>query len=103
MSTKVNVERWITNVKIAYEKKLPDQTAWYQLLDGTSSSADEYTRFMQYGQEVVSAYDGDKLVGVGVCGGKAADAEVGEKWAVVIHPSYAQRDIEHNMKKLVCW
>jgi hypothetical protein len=93
-------------VKIAYEKKLPEPEALHQLLGGASDAADPYTRFMQFGSEVVAAYDGDQLIGVGGFGTKkvkATDMEAGAEWAVVIHPSYVRRDIEHTMKKLASW
>jgi hypothetical protein len=89
------------NVKIAYEKKLPGHSEWMQLLDGTAVDGETYTRFIQYGPQVVAAYDGDRLVGLGGFQVKASDREGGEEWAVVIHPSYARRDIEHYMKKLL--
>jgi hypothetical protein len=88
-------------VKISFEKKLPDHASLHCLLDGTIAATDSYTRFMQEGKEIVAAYDGDTLVGVGGFRKCADDAEAAAEWAVVIHPSYVKRDIEHNMKKLV--
>ncbi|MCI3919580.1 hypothetical protein MO973_04955 [Paenibacillus sp. TRM 82003] len=82
-------------MKIAFEKKLPDAAAFEQMMNGTASAAEQYSLFQRHGEEIVAAYDGEKLVGVG---GKRA-----EQWAFVIHPGYVTRDIEHNMKKLACW
>lgn len=92
----IDVEKEVVGgVKIAFEKKLPDATAFVQMMNGTANAAEQYSMFQQQGKSVVAAYDGDKLVGVG---GKRA-----EEWAFVIHPGYVSRDIEHNMKKLACW
>ena len=90
-------------MKISFERKIPDQASLHRLLDGTIAATNSYTRFMQEDKEIVAAYDGDRLVGVGGFRKGADDAEAAAEWAVVIHPSYVQRDIEHNMKKLVRW
>lgn len=76
---------------IAYEKKLPDAAAFYELADGTPDAKKRYKHCLQSGSSIVAAYDGEKLVGVDIGG------------SVTVHPAYINRDIEHNMKKLAAW
>jgi len=78
-------------VKIAFEIKIPEPEAFYGLLNEAEDANDRYEALLQAGGDVIAAYDGDLLVGVGARGG------------VTVHPGYLRRDIEHNMKKLVRW
>ncbi|HZG83787.1 hypothetical protein [Paenibacillus sp.] len=75
-------------MKIAFENKKPDMAALHRLLDAAPAADERYKLLLSEGEDVVAAYDGDLLVGVGAAG------------AVMIHPRYAHRDIEHNMRKL---
>ncbi|HZG55221.1 hypothetical protein [Paenibacillus sp.] len=78
-------------MKIAFEIKVPEPEAFFGLLDesGAPEANARYDALLRARGGVVAAYDGDALVGVGAEG------------FVAVHPSYKQRDIEHNMKKLV--
>jgi len=84
----------VLQVKIAYEKKFPDASECDMLAAGDSITEGQYTR-------MVAAYDGTRLIGVGGYRKTSEDIEAAEEWSVVIHPQYARRDIESNMKRLL--
>ncbi|HZG74614.1 MAG TPA: hypothetical protein VEZ72_02035 [Paenibacillus sp.] len=78
-------------MKIAFEIKVPEPEAFFALVNAGDDADARYEALLQAGGDVIAAYDGETLVGVG-CGG-----------GVTVHPAYVRRDIEHNMKKLVRW
>jgi hypothetical protein len=88
-------------MKIAYEKKVPDASAFHGLMEGTSVVDEQYTALQHAGDTVVAAYDGEKLVGVGAFRAVEEYTEAAEEWTFVIDPGYVMRDIEQIMKKLV--
>lgn len=80
---------------IVFEKKAPAAAAFQQFMDAPAVADGGQNGFLwKDGTAVIAAYDGDRLIGVG--------AGTGGEWAAMIHPDYRNRDIEHNMKKLVC-
>ncbi len=79
-----------SDMKIAFEIKMPEPEAFFGLVNDAGAGA-RYEALLAEGGDVIAAYDGEKLVGVGSGGG------------VTVHPAYVRRDIEHNMKKLVRW
>ncbi|WP_309121131.1 hypothetical protein [Paenibacillus sp.] len=78
-------------MKIAFEIKVPEAEAFFGLLNEAADANARYEALLSAGPNVIAAYDGEKLVGVGAGGD------------VTVHPAYLRRDIEHNMKKLVRW
>lgn len=86
-------------MKIAFVKKVPDSKALLTITDSAVSK--EPYRILKKSKDVVAAYDGERLIGIGGFQKGKADTEVAQEWAVWIDPQYAKRDIELNMKRLL--